>query len=346
MQREFPIEMTELLMQWYKTHARDLPWRNTKDPYAIWVSEIMLQQTRVDTVIPYYQRFMEVLPTVAALSEASEEQLFKLWEGLGYYTRVRNMKKAAQVLMESFHGALPADYAELCKLPGIGEYTAGAIASEAFDIPVPAVDGNVLRVLSRILAHEGSITEPKTKRHFTDLLRAAYPEKEAGIFTQSLMELGAVVCIPNGSPKCELCPVSSVCRAYQKGEMERYPIKTAIKRRRVQQRTVFLLQSGELLAIQKRTEPGVLSGLWELPGAESALSEEDARSILEKRGVEITEFSKLPSVKHIFTHITWEMTCYRVRCANALPDFCWVTEKELEQQYMMPSAYAKILKRA
>lgn len=341
-----PPEITRLLMDWYRENARDLPWRHTKDPYAIWVSEIMLQQTRVDTVIPYYLRFLDAFPTVSALADAPEEKLLKLWEGLGYYSRVRNMQKAAKLLVSDFNGCLPADYNALRALPGIGDYTAGAIASEAFDLPEPAVDGNVLRILSRILAFDGNIADTKTKKHFTQLLRAVYPKKDAGIFTQSLMELGAVVCIPNGIPYCEKCPIASLCRAHHAGTMTQYPIKPDKKARRILHRTVFVLCCKGRLAIRKRTDAGVLSGLWELPGTETALSPEQAQEYLSEHRFSFTSFTALPPVKHIFTHITWQMTCYQAECTQPSEGLLWVSKEELKKEYMLPTAYAKTLKAA
>ena len=340
--RELLAQLPERLLAWYDAGARVLPWREDPTPYRVWVSEIMLQQTRVEAVKPYYERFLTALPTVQALAEAPEEQLLKLWEGLGYYNRVRNLQKGAQTVMERFGGQIPASFEELRTLPGIGDYTAGAIASIAFQLPVPAVDGNVLRVISRVLCRYDNILDPKVKRRVEGELRQILPRR-VGDFNQSLMELGAMVCQPNGPPKCLLCPLGQLCRAHAQGVAEELPVKTKPKPRKVQDRTVFLLFSKEgRLALARRPEKGLLAGLWELPAAESALDRKGALSWLESLGGE-GELSPGPKAKHIFSHVEWHMTSWVVTGVGELPEFAWAAGEELRQAYPLPAAFKAFL---
>ena len=254
------------LIDWCAAVLRPLPWRLSPTPYHVWISEIMLQQTRIEAVIPYYARFLEALPDVAALAAAEEDRLLKLWEGLGYYSRARNLQKAAKLVMADFGGELPREAAKLKTLPGIGDYTAGAIASIAYGEPEPAVDGNVLRVMTRLLARSDDVMLPKTRADISALLREVYPRGEAaGLLTEGIMELGETLCLPNAAPKCEACPLKELCRASLAGETERYPVKSPPKARRIEQRTVLLLRCGERYAVRKRTGKGLLAGLWEFP---------------------------------------------------------------------------------
>ena len=340
--RELLAQLPERLLAWYDAGARVLPWREDPTPYRVWVSEIMLQQTRVEAVKPYYERFLTALPTVQALAEAPEEQLLKLWEGLGYYNRVRNLQKGAQTVMERFGGQIPASFEELRTLPGIGDYTAGAIASIAFQLPVPAVDGNVLRVISRVLCRYDNILDPKVKRRVEGELRQILPRR-VGDFNQSLMELGAMVCQPNGPPKCLLCPLGQLCRAHAQGVAEELPVKTKPKPRKVQDRTVFLLFSKEgRLALARRPEKGLLAGLWELPAAESALDRKGALAWLESLWGE-GELSPGPKAKHIFSHVEWHMTSWVVTGVGELPEFAWAAGEELRQAYPLPAAFKAFL---
>lgn len=338
------VRQTEhLLVQWYQTAARDLPWRRSKDPYHIWISEIMLQQTRVETVIPYYQRFLEALPDITALADAPEEQLHKLWEGLGYYSRVRNLQKAAKQIASQYGGCLPAEYDQLLELCGIGEYTAGAIASIAFGKAVPAVDGNVLRVMSRILAAEGDILSPAVKRAYRSLLMEQMSPDHPGEFNQAVMDLGSGVCLPNGEPLCENCPVRSICLAFEREQQRSFPVKASKKQRRIEKRTVFLLlnDAGEVL-LRKRSNEGLLAGLWEFPHEEGHLSRQETISFLENRGFAPRKLQTLKPAKHIFTHVEWQMTGYLIRC-----DLMPVAENEVlagaaarAETYTIPSAFA------
>ena len=337
--QELLKQIPPLLLQWYDGSARVLPWREDPTPYRVWVSEIMLQQTRVEAVKPFYQRFLEAFPTVKALAEAPEDKLLKMWEGLGYYNRVRNLQRAAQVVVERYGGQVPASFEELRALPGIGEYTAGAIASIAFQLPVPAVDGNVLRVISRVLARFDNILDPKVKRRMEGEIREILPQR-VGDFNQSLMELGAMVCLPGGPPKCLVCPLQGLCRGYAQGVAEELPVKTKPKPRKKQARTLFLLFSQEgRVALRRRPEQGLLAGLWELPGTEGALSREEAVAWLAAQGVPVGELSPGPEAKHVFSHVEWHMGSWVAQNVEEVPGFVWVTREELRREYALPSAF-------
>jgi len=335
--------ITDLLLTWYRENARDLPWRHTRDPYQIWVSEIMLQQTRVAAVLGYYDRFLREFPTVHDLANASEERLLKQWEGLGYYSRARNMQKAALQIVQEYDGVFPNTYEELLSLCGIGEYTAGAIASAAFGCRVPAVDGNVLRVISRITEDGRDISDAKVKKAFRDSLMKILPEspKDMRIFNQAVMELGATVCVPNGTPKCEKCPVQTVCKAHLNHTTDRFPVKSAKKARRVEEKTVFILICDGKLALRKRKDEGLLAGLWEYPNIDGKLEETDVYSYLKTIGISVVEWKKQLSAKHVFTHVEWHMTGYVLQVTGeGMSDFIWA-DKESFFQYAIPSAFAK-----
>ena len=248
------------LLNWYYQNKRILPWRENQDPYRVWVSEIMLQQTRVEAVIPYYERFMERFPTIESLALCEEEVLFKLWEGLGYYSRAKNLKKAAQKIYVEYQGQFPDKFEDILNLPGIGSYTAGAVASIAFGQARAAVDGNVLRVITRLTEDGRDIMDAKFRKEMTEQLEKIYPPKECGDFTQSLMELGAVICVPNGAPKCEICPLGSLCGAFQNGTQVQYPVKKKKSARKIEKKTVLILQYKDCIAIKKRGKEGVFSG--------------------------------------------------------------------------------------
>lgn len=304
-------ETIEYLLHWYDNNARILPWRQDPLPYHVWISEIMLQQTRVEAVKGYYERFLEALPDVKDLAEVEEDRLFKLWEGLGYYTRARNLKKAAQVMAEKYGGEVPGDYTALLALPGIGSYTAGAIASIAFGIAEPAVDGNVLRVMKRIAGSFDDITKPSVKKELEQDIRAIMPKDRPGDYNQSLMELGATVCIPNGKPLCEKCPVMHLCRAFHTGTWQTIPVKSpAKKEKKIVERTIFVLKYKDRYAIRKREEKGLLHGLWELPGAEGQLTAGGAQEFLQTLGYDVESVEPLGPAKHIFSHIEWHMKGY------------------------------------
>lgn len=336
--------VTEPLLAWYDAGHRDLPWRRTRDPYRIWLSEIMLQQTRVEAVIPYYERFLSACPTVRDLADAPEETYLKLWEGLGYYSRVRNLHKAAQVICDTYGGRMPADHAALLKLPGIGDYTAGAVASIAFDIAEPAVDGNVLRVVARITGDERPIDDAKVKKDMRAQVAAIIPHDRPGAFNQAMMELGAVVCIPNGAPRCGDCPLMHLCRACHEQITDRIPVRTPKKARTVVHRTVLLPRCGGLVGIRKRPDTGLLARMWELPVYEHLLEPSALRDQLTDDGWKVERMLSLRPAKHIFTHIEWHMTGYYVELSESVEDLTWVTPSALRGDYALPSAFRAFLK--
>lgn len=327
------------LIDWCTAVLRPLPWRLSPTPYHVWISEIMLQQTRIEAVIPYYARFLEALPDVAALAAAEEDRLLKLWEGLGYYSRARNLQKAAKLVMADFGGELPREAAKLKTLPGIGDYTAGAIASIAYGEPEPAVDGNVLRVMTRLLARSDDIMLPKTRSDIASLLREVYPKgKKAGLLTEGIMELGETLCLPNAAPRCEACPLNALCRASLAGEAERYPVKSPPKARRIEPRTVLLLRCGERYAVRKRTGKGLLAGLWEFPNIEGRPDEAAVCAFVRSLGAEPVSIEPCGEAKHVFTHVEWHMRGWRIKLGNELPGFLWKTPEEIRRDCPIPTA--------
>ena len=336
-----------LLLDWYRTNRRDLPWRHTRDPYPVLVSEIMLQQTRAETVKPYFHRFMATLPTVEALANADEPTLLKLWEGLGYYSRVRNLQKAARAVMEHHGGVIPPDFDSLLKLPGVGRYTAGAVASIAFGIPVPAVDGNVLRVLARLTGDDTDILSPAAKKTAEATLAPLVPSDAAGDFTQSLIELGALVCTP-GEPRCGDCPLHLLCAAHREGRERDLPVRLAKTKRRVEERTVLVIRctSGKAaavrhIALRKRPAEGLLGGLYEFPCMEGHATPAEVGKSLAALGLTVKAITPLPAAKHLFSHIEWRMIGYVVEVAAtaAAEDWLWARVAELDDTYAIPSAY-------
>lgn len=337
------------LLMWYDDNKRKLPWREKPTPYRVWISEIMLQQTRVEAVKPYFNRFMEELPDIEALADIDEDALLKLWEGLGYYSRARNLQKAARQIVEEYEGQMPSDFDALKKLQGIGSYTAGAIASIAFGQPVPAVDGNVLRVISRLLEEDGDIMNPSVRRNMEERLKRVMPLDRPGDFNQALMELGATVCLPNGTPQCGSCPWEDICRARQNHSQLDYPKKSAKKPRKAEQRTVLVIRDGSCVAIRKRPAGGLLAGLYEFPSMEGNVTQEEILAWLKERGVQAIRIEKLPPSKHIFTHREWHMTGFSVRVDELEPmkedrSLLFVRPEETEQKYPIPSAFAAYTK--
>lgn len=335
------------LLAWYRENARDLPWRHTRDPYCIWVSEIMLQQTRVAAVMGYYDRFLSVFPTVEDLADAPEEQLMKCWEGLGYYSRARNLQRAARIIVEKDKGRFPNTYEELLRLPGIGEYTAGAIASSAFGIPTPAVDGNVLRVIARITDCHDNIADPKVSRTFRTHVAEIFPEGDENIrvFNQALMELGATVCVPNGEPKCKVCPAADFCLGRLKDTWPLLPEKTPKKARKVEEKTVFLMLQDRRVALRKRECTGLLAGLWEFPNVEGKLDEAAVQEVLHNYGLQVKDWKKRLSAKHIFTHVEWHMTGYVLEVSGEPTHFVWADKKMLNT-LAVPSAFRRYYEEA
>ena len=337
-------QIVKPLLSWYDGHARVLPWRENRHPYRVWVSEIMLQQTRVEAVKPFFERFIKALPDVKSLAECPEDELLKLWEGLGYYNRVRNMQKAAQTIMEQYDGAFPADYEKLLSLPGIGHYTAGAIGSIAFDIPMPAVDGNVLRVLARVKASYEDILKQSVKSSMEKEVRKIIPADRAGDFNQALIELGAIVCVPNGKARCGACPLAFCCMAREKGIVDELPKKKAKKERRLEQKTVLVLREGDRVGIRKRSAKGLLAGMYELPNLEGCLGENEVLEWIRKQGLSPLRILPLAGAKHIFSHVEWQMTGYAVSLEETEHmdrDGLFFTDaKETEEKYPIPASFA------
>ncbi len=343
-------EYASLLLDWFYANRRTLPFRQDPTPYHIWLSEIMLQQTRMTAVLPYYERFLAACPDIPALANCDDEKLHKLWEGLGYYSRVRNLKKAAQVVCEQYGGELPADYDALRKLPGIGPYTAGAVASISFGIPVPAVDGNVLRVLSRLDDDRRCVTEPAVKKELTQRVMELQPANAPGDFNQALMELGALVCVPNGAPLCDGCPWRTLCKARAAGTALQLPVKARPKARRLVPVAIALVEGPEGWLLHRRPDTGLLAGLWEPPlwedhsfadaaAMQKALADLGIDTAASFTGEPLCE--ALPEAKHIFTHLEWRMSGWKFTApAQALPDgYVWASAEQLEQAYALPGAF-------
>lgn len=336
-------ESTEPLVAWYRKNRRELPWRENSDAYRVWVSEIMLQQTRVEAVKPYYERFLNAFPDVEALAEAEEDKLMKMWEGLGYYNRVRNMQKAAQQVMEEYDGKFPRSYDQIRKLSGIGNYTAGAISSFAYGIAKPAVDGNVLRVVSRLLASDADIMKAGVRTEIENLLEEVIPGDAASDFNQGLIELGAIVCVPNGEPKCDLCPLAHLCRAKKQGIQMELPVKTKAKARRIEKRTVLIFRDNEMVAIRKRPAKGLLAGLYELPNVEGHLTRKEVIEYGKSIGLTPVRVKKMPAAKHIFSHVEWHMIGYEILVdeleKNCSEKMIFAGKEEINERYSIPSAF-------
>ncbi len=338
--------IVEPLLVWFSENARILPWREEPTPYRVWVSEIMLQQTRVEAVKPYFERFMKELPTVQTLSSCPQERLLKLWEGLGYYNRVKNMQIAAKTIVEEYNGDLPKEKEELMKLKGIGSYTAGAISSIAYGMPNSAVDGNVLRVISRVCEEGGDVLKDSVKRQFENRLDGVMPKEKASQFNQSLMELGARVCIPNGAPLCEECPLKELCQARKHNSWKNYPVKKKDKSRRIEERTVFVIQNRDSVVLKKRPEKGLLSGMYEFPNVLGRLTKEEAKVWLREQGIPFSNVEVLKEAKHIFSHIEWHMIGYLVTVEDfAKKDISlFIDIEDMEQNYAIPTAFEAYVK--
>lgn len=338
------------LQTWFQSNARVLPWRETPIAYYVWISEIMLQQTRVEAVKPYFDRFIRELPDVKALAECPEDKLLKLWEGLGYYNRVRNLKIAANQILEEYKGVIPSEYEELIKLKGIGSYTAGAIASIAYGKPAPAVDGNVLRVISRVTADDSDIMAQSVRTHMEEKLLELMKNDTnvvPSIFNQALMELGATVCVPNGAPHCEECPWHDLCEARIQNRIDELPVKKKAKARRIEEKTVFVIKDGEQLALHKRANKGLLAGLYELPNTEGHLNEQEAIAYIKEQGYTPVRIQPACEAKHIFSHVEWHMKGYVVFlqakefAGGENQNWLFVDVEETKENYAIPSAFVK-----
>lgn len=345
-------QIVKPLLDWYDRGHRILPWREEPTGYKVWISEIMLQQTRVEAVKPYFNRFIDELPDIKSLAECEEDRLLKLWEGLGYYNRARNLQKAACQIMEEYHGQMPETQEELLKLAGIGNYTSGAIASIAFGESVPAVDGNVLRILSRLSLDEEDILKDTTKGKVEKQLKEVMPLDRPGDFNQALMELGATVCVPNGKPKCEECPWQRICQAHLEGREEEFPKKEPKKKRTVEKKTILIIQDENKSALHKRPSKGLLAGLYEFPNLEGHQTEKRVLGYLKEIGLEVLRIQKIESSKHIFSHKEWHMIAYQIRVdelakkGQQLEKENWIfaDSKEAQEKYPLPSAFAAYTK--
>lgn len=341
-------KIAEPLLKWYDKGRRILPWREDPQPYYVWLSEIMLQQTRVEAVKPHYDRFIQNVPDIQALAEMEEDKLVKLWEGLGYYNRVRNLQKAAKVIVKEHEGKMPSEYESLLELPGIGSYTAGAIASIAYGKAVPAVDGNVLRVLSRLRMDGEDILSQKTKTRVEKELREVIPVNRPGDFNQALMELGAMVCLPNGEPKCGECPWEALCQAHHMGKTAEFPKKKAKKARKIEEKTVLVIQDEDRAAFRRRPEKGLLAGMYEFPVLEGRLAEGKVLEILGQMGLKVLRIRPIGEAKHIFSHKEWHMVGYAIKVDELerpekpefRQDWIFVDKNEVRENYPVPSAYA------
>ena len=331
-------ELPGALLAWYDAGHRELPWRQDKEPYHVWLSEIMLQQTRVEAVKGYYARFLQALPAIADLACCDDDALHKLWEGLGYYSRVRNLKKCAQVIMECYGGAFPENYDEILALPGIGEYTAGAISSICFDAREPAVDGNVLRVYTRLTEDATPIDLPAFKKEVRRQLATIYPDR-AGDFTQALMELGATVCGPNRKPDCGNCPCRGFCGGAIHGTAEKFPVKLPKKAKREAEMTVFILSCDGKFALQKRPSKGLLAGLWQFPNVPGMLETADALQWAADMGLKPRDILRQVERSHIFTHIIWKMRGIYLETAEQAGAYQWLTAEQIEKEAALPTAF-------
>lgn len=319
------------LVEWFRTHARELPWRQDPSPYSVWLSEIMLQQTRIETVRGYFERFRTALPDIPSLAAADEEQVLKLWEGLGYYSRARNLHAASKVIMEKHQGRFPETYEEIRSLPGIGDYTAGAVCSIAFGLPEPAVDGNVMRVVARLAAFEGDVRSAAVRKEVAEGLRKVYPRGAESAFTQALMELGEIVCTPAGSPDCPHCPLSGFCAARAEGRETRLPVPPEKKPRPVEKRTILILRCQGKIALRKRPGRGLLANLWEFPSLDGWKTRREVSVFL--GGIPVR---KGPSSVHVFSHLAWDMISFAAELPEGSDRYSWFEPDRLPA---IPSAF-------
>ena len=363
------MEIGTALLEWYDANKRSLPWREDPSPYHVWISEIMLQQTRVEAVRGYYRRFLEKFPDIPALARAQEDECLKLWEGLGYYSRARNLQKAARIIVSDYQARMPETARDLQKLPGIGPYTAAAIASICFGERVPAIDGNLLRVFARLSLYEEEIGTPAARKAADAFYRQVMPQDRPGDFNQALMDLGSGICTPGGEPACRrkpspqtvpaapACPLQPFCRAFQEDKCGVLPVMPRKKARQVRKRTILVIRDQDRVLLRKRPSRGLLAGLYEFPNEEGWLTEQEAVARARSYGCEPLRIRPLPASRHIFTHREWLMQGYEIRTA-AYPEAGEGTEEEaggeggcfaapipaLRDKYAIPGAYAAYLK--
>ncbi len=334
--------LSTLLLAWYQENKRDLPWRRDQDPYHVWISEIMLQQTRIEAVIPYYERFMKRIPSIHDLAVISEDELLKLWEGLGYYNRARNLKKAAQMIEEEYHGIFPNHYDDILKLPGIGEYTASAIASICFSLATPTVDGNVMRLFTRLNEDSRNVDLASTKKQIREELIPLMP-KDTGSFNEAMMELGEVICIPNGDARCEICPLKSICKSYNHQSWQNYPIRSEKKKQKELFYTVFLYSYQGKFAICKREKEQLLKNMWQFPNVLGKMTLKEIRLYLEKEHIDYQSIRKSISHTHVFTHQIWHMQAYLITLNNPIDGYLLETKENMKEKYAIPTAFQPFL---
>ncbi len=334
--------LSTLLLAWYQENKRDLPWRRDQDPYHVWISEIMLQQTRIEAVIPYYERFMKKIPSIHDLAVISEDELLKLWEGLGYYNRARNLKKAAQMIEEEYHGIFPNHYDDILKLPGIGEYTASAIASICFSLATPTVDGNVMRLFTRLNEDSRNVDLASTKKQIREELVPLMP-KDTGSFNEAMMELGEVICIPNGDARCEICPLKSICKSYNHQSWQNYPIRSEKKKQKELFYTVFLYSYQGKFAICKREKEQLLKNMWQFPNVLGKMTLKEIRLYLEKEHIDYQSIRKSISHTHVFTHQIWHMQAYLITLNNPIDGYLLETKENMKEKYAIPTAFQPFL---
>ena len=339
---ELDKRIADKLLHWYSLCKRSLPWRRDQEPYHVWVSEIMCQQTRVEAAKAYYLRFLESLPTVEALASCSDDELHKLWEGLGYYSRAKNLKKAAEIIVRQYQGRFPSDYPSIRRLPGIGDYTAAAIASISFGLPCPAVDGNVLRVVTRLTASRLDVSRQNTKAQIREALRPLYGAVSGGDLNQALMELGALICHPHHAPDCAACPLRDDCLSCG-GLWQSIPVKPARKPRREEAHTVFLLTCKDAWALSKRPDSGLLAGLWEFPNLPGELSLQEALDIAAAWGCCPRRALLHTERRHAFTHLEWKLPAFAIECGEQAGPFLWATLDDIRARYSLPTAFRQFI---
>ena len=338
------------IISWYKNNQRILPWRENNNPYNVWISEVMLQQTRIEAVIPKYLAFMYELPNIHALASVNDDKLMKLWEGLGYYSRARNLKKCAIAIENNYNGIFPSDKKELMKLPGIGFYTAGAISAISFGNPVSAIDGNVLRVYSRYIAYKEDIRDKEVSLRFSKEIESTIQDFDSDsvrLFTQGIMELGEVICIPNGKPHCDKCPLSNNCKAYKNNLINSIPYKSKLNKRKIINKTVFIIHDSNTYFMHKRDSNGLLANLFEFVNVDKFLKENEVNDYIQNLHFTVISIKKSVNSKHIFTHLEWNMQAYEIEVSynnQPLDNHYYYLTKEEIQLISIPSAFNAYLK--
>ncbi|MCI8347485.1 MAG: A/G-specific adenine glycosylase [Bacilli bacterium] len=334
------------ILDWYQKNKRDLPWRRGCNPYHVWISEVMLQQTRIETVIDYYHRFLQKLPSIESLATVPEEDLFKLWEGLGYYTRAKNLKKSAQIIINQYHGEFPHEYHELITLPGIGDYTASAISSICFQKKKATIDGNVLRVYTRFYNNDLNISLLKTRKEIGKKIEEIIPN-ESGDFNQALMEIGEVLCIPNGIPHCNRCPLHSRCLAGKYSNYALFPKRQLKREKKTLEYTIFIFNFENTYAISKRNNEGILHQLWQFPNVEGTLTKTQVEAYLNSKRISYSKIKEFITYTHVFTHQKWKMISYYIELGKPIGNnqMLFLSIDKIIKDYAIPTAFQPFLKK-